>query len=185
MFQAVLTNAAQQDWAIKHVDVKSAYLNAPLKGGIFMKPPRGELEPGQKGKVLRLLKGLYSLKQAGREWYLEMARVLMKDMKELEFKQSRIYHSFFYHMTEEEHTIITVATDEMAIMSKREINANNFKSKIKWFWDITDHGPIEWFLGFKIRQNKNERTLLINQQAYIEMMVKKLHSLMQKELQCL
>jgi len=28
---AVLANATQQDWEIEHVDVKSAYLNAPLK----------------------------------------------------------------------------------------------------------------------------------------------------------
>ena len=63
---AVLANAAQQDWAIEHVDVKSAYLNAPLKEVIFIKPPRKVLKPGQEGIVLRLLKGLYGLKQAGR-----------------------------------------------------------------------------------------------------------------------
>jgi hypothetical protein len=30
--RAVLANAAHQDWEIEHVDVKSAYLNAPLMG---------------------------------------------------------------------------------------------------------------------------------------------------------
>ena len=76
----VLTNAAQQDWVIEHIDVKSAYLNATLKETIYMKPPRNVLKPGQEGKVLRLLKGLYSLKQAGKGWYMEMARVMMKEM---------------------------------------------------------------------------------------------------------
>ena len=41
--------------------MKSAYLNAPLKETIYMKPPRGVLKPGQEGKVLRLLKGLDGL----------------------------------------------------------------------------------------------------------------------------
>ena len=77
--QAVLVNAAQQDWEIEHVDIKNTYLNAPLKEVIFMKPPKGVLKPGQEGKVLRLLKGLYGLKQAGRGWYLEMARVLIRN----------------------------------------------------------------------------------------------------------
>ena len=66
----ILANTAEKDWAIKHVDVKSTYLNAPLKETVYMQPPRGVLKAGQEGKVLRLLKGLYGLKQAGQGWYL-------------------------------------------------------------------------------------------------------------------
>ena len=76
----MLANAAQQDWEIEHVDVKSAYLNAPLKEEIYMQAPRGILKPGQEGKVLRLLKGLYGLKQAGRGWYLEMSNIFIKKL---------------------------------------------------------------------------------------------------------
>ena len=46
-----------------------------------MWPPQGVLKPGQEGMVLRCLKGLYGLKQAGRGWYLEMLGVLIKEMK--------------------------------------------------------------------------------------------------------
>jgi Reverse transcriptase (RNA-dependent DNA polymerase) len=86
-------NAAHQDWEIKHIDVKSAYLNATLKEEIYIKPPRGVLKPGQQGKVLKLLKGLYGLKQAGQGWYMEMSRVFVNEMG---FKQSAIDHSVFY-----------------------------------------------------------------------------------------
>ena len=58
-----------------------------------MKSPRGVLKPGEEGKVLRLLKGLYGLKQAGRGWYLEMTRVFLK---ELNFKHSAIDHSMYF-----------------------------------------------------------------------------------------
>ena len=78
--RVVLANAAHQDWEIEHVDVKSAYLNALLKEMIYMKVPRGVLKPGEEGKVLRLLKGLYGLKQAGRGWYMEMMRVFIKEL---------------------------------------------------------------------------------------------------------
>jgi hypothetical protein len=76
----ILANAAHKDWEIDHVDVKSAYLNAWLEEVIYMKPPREVLEPGEEGKVLRLLKGLYGLKQAGRGWYLKMSRAFLKKM---------------------------------------------------------------------------------------------------------
>ena len=111
----VLANAAHQDWEIEHVDVKSAYLNAPLRETIYMKPPRGVLKPGEEGKVLRLLKGLYGLKQAGRGWYLEMTRVFLK---ELDFKRSAINHSVYFRRKGEEHMIVAVATDDMALTSK-------------------------------------------------------------------
>jgi Reverse transcriptase (RNA-dependent DNA polymerase) len=63
--RAVLANVAHQNWEIEHVNVKSAYLNSLLKEEIYMKAPRGVLKPGQEGKVLRRLKGLYGLKQSG------------------------------------------------------------------------------------------------------------------------
>ena len=159
-----------QDWEIKHVDVKSAYLNAPLEETIYMKPPQGVLKPGQEGKVLRLLKGLYGLKQAGRGWYLEMSRVFMEEMG---YKRSKIDHSVFYKKTDDEHTIVAVATDDMAVTSKRKADAERFKSEIKKHWEITDHGPIRWFLGFKIKRDRKSRTIAINQRAYIEKMVEK------------
>jgi hypothetical protein len=46
---------------------------------IYMRPLRGVLKAGQEGKVLKPLKGLYGLKQAGRGWYLEMSGVHDQD----------------------------------------------------------------------------------------------------------
>ena len=36
---AVLANAAELDWEIEHVDIKSTYLNTLLKETVFMQPP--------------------------------------------------------------------------------------------------------------------------------------------------
>ena len=117
------------------------------------------LKPGQEGKVLRLLKGLYRLKQAGRSWYMEIAGVLMN---KLGFKRSAIDHSVFYWRTGEEHIIVAAATDDMAVTSKRSVDTKRFKSNIKCFWDM-DHGPIKWFLGFEIKRDWRLRTVSINQ----------------------
>ena len=67
-------------------------------------------------------------------------------MKELDYKCSRTDHSVFYKKTEVEHTIVAVTTDDMAVTSKRKVDAERFKSEIRKRWDITDHGPIKWFL---------------------------------------
>ena len=47
---------------------------------IYMKVLMGVLKQGEEGNVLRLLKGLYRLKQAGRGWYMEMMRVFIKEL---------------------------------------------------------------------------------------------------------
>ena len=120
--------------------------------------------------MLKLLKGLYGLKQAGRGWYLEMSKVLIREMG---FKHSAIDHSVFYWQVGEEHTIVTIATDDMAVRSKQVVDAESFKSNIKQFWEIMDHGPIKWFLGFKIKRDRKAKTVSINQWAYIESMVEK------------
>ena len=51
----------------------------------------------------------------------------------------------------EEHAIVAVATDDMAVTSKRAIDIEKFETQVKEFWDIIDHGPIKWFLRFQIK----------------------------------
>ena len=53
--------------------------------------------------------------------------------------------------------------DDMAVMSKRAVNAQKFKHNIKRHWEITNHGPIKWFLGFEIRRDRRMKTISINQ----------------------
>ena len=61
----------------------------------------------------------------------------------------------------------------MAVTSKRKIDIERFKSKVKEFWEITNHGPIKWFLSFQIKRDRESRTISINQHAYIETVVEK------------
>ena len=124
--RVVLANAAKQDWEIEHIDVKSAYLNAPLKETIYMRAPHGVLKQGEEGKVLRLVKGLYGLKQAGRGWYLEMMKVFVEN---LGFKRSKADHLVFYRKRGEEHTVVVVATDDMAVTSKETKMPKNSSQK--------------------------------------------------------
>ena len=167
---AVLANAAQNDWEIEHIDVKSAYLNASLNKTVYMKAPCGVLKSGQEGKVLRLLKRLYGLKQAGRGWNHEMSGVFMN---QLNLSRSAADHSVFYQHDNEKNLIVAVATDDMAVTSKRAIDAERFKADVRKHWEIMDNGPIKWFLGFKIKRDQNQRTLSINQHAFIEIMTDK------------
>lgn len=66
-----------------------------------------------------------------------------------------------------------IATDDMAVMSKRASDVLRFKSKIQKYFAILDGGELHWFLGFEIRRDQIARNVSINQQSYIERMVEK------------
>ena len=104
-----------------------------------MKPPRGVLKARQEGKVLRLKKGLYGLKQARRGWHQQMSKVFLDKMN---FKRLSIDHSVFYKHTSDKHMVVTVVTNDMALTSKRKEDVTHFKTEIQKYWVITDHSPI-------------------------------------------
>jgi hypothetical protein len=70
--------AAQHDFKIHQVDVKSAYLNGEFEENevIYMKQPPGLQLTDDKSLVLRLLRPLYGLRQSGRHWYRKLWGIL-------------------------------------------------------------------------------------------------------------
>jgi hypothetical protein len=65
VIRGILAIGTTYDWEIDSVDITQAYLNSSLKHDVYLKPPDGV--PTPPGKVYKLLKGLYGLKQSGRE----------------------------------------------------------------------------------------------------------------------
>ena len=56
----------------------TAFLYAPLEEEVYMEQPEGTVEEGDEGKVMRLLKCLYGLKQSPRQWNILIDTVLKK-----------------------------------------------------------------------------------------------------------
>ena len=61
----LLTHATLQDWEIKAMDVKLAYLHGVLEEEIYMEQLEGFAAKGEEDKVCKLVCSLYGLKQAG------------------------------------------------------------------------------------------------------------------------
>nr|GEZ30576.1 copia protein [Tanacetum cinerariifolium] len=68
--------AAHKSFPIYHMDVKTAFLNGPLKDEVYVAQPDGFVDPDHPEKVYRLRKTLYGLKQAPRAWYDELLKFL-------------------------------------------------------------------------------------------------------------
>ena len=67
--RSLMQIAAQHDLILHQMDVKTAYLNAPIDCEIYMEQAEGFEVQREKGKlVYKLNKSLYGLKQSGRNW---------------------------------------------------------------------------------------------------------------------
>ncbi|KAL4280040.1 hypothetical protein GQ457_03G019540 [Hibiscus cannabinus] len=73
MFKSIrilLAVAAFHDYEIWQMDVKTAFLNGKLEKDVYMTQPEGFVTPSNAGKVCKLQRSIYGLKQASRSWNL-------------------------------------------------------------------------------------------------------------------
>ncbi|GJS45802.1 retrovirus-related pol polyprotein from transposon TNT 1-94 [Tanacetum coccineum] len=69
--------AAHKSFPVYQMDVKTTFLNGPLKEEVYVNQPDGFVDPHHPDKVYRLKKALYGLKQAPRAWYDELSNFLV------------------------------------------------------------------------------------------------------------
>ena len=78
--RVLLAVGVAHDFEIEPLDVRTAYLIAPLKHDIYMKMPPGcSDDEGDDGQVLKLERALYGLKQEGRTWHQKLKETLEEE----------------------------------------------------------------------------------------------------------
>ncbi|GKC64548.1 retrovirus-related pol polyprotein from transposon TNT 1-94, partial [Tanacetum coccineum] len=69
--------AAHKSFLIYQIDVKTVFLNGPLKEEVYVTQPDGFVDPNHPEKFYRLRKAQYGLKQAPSAWYDELSKFLI------------------------------------------------------------------------------------------------------------
>jgi hypothetical protein len=104
----LLAIAAYFDYKIWQMDVKIAFLNGNLTKDVYMTQPEGFVDPKHAGKICKLQKSIYGLKQASRNWNLRFDEVVkgfgfIKNVNNLVFTRmlvgAQLYFWFFMWLT--------------------------------------------------------------------------------------
>ncbi|GJZ35810.1 zinc finger, CCHC-type containing protein, partial [Tanacetum coccineum] len=162
----ILALAAYHGWQVHHLDVKSAFLHGELKEEVYVTQPEGFVQQGNSGKVYKLTKALYGLRQAPRAWNVKLDQTL----KLLNFKKCNLEQAVYTKRSKTSTLIVGVYVDDLIITGtpRKEIDA--FKSQMQEKFEMSDLGLLAYYLGIEVTQTGGEIT--IKQTGYINKILK-------------
>lgn len=153
--RTILAYAAQMQWKVHHMDVKTAFLNGELEEEVYVLQPEGFIDKHNPQKVLRLHKALYGLKQAPRAWNAKLDRCLIS----LGFKRCPFEHAVYTKETGNNVTIVGVYVDDLILTSSSGILIDKFKGEMMKIFEMSDLGLLSYYLGIQVNQNSEYITL--------------------------
>ncbi|KAL0373398.1 UNVERIFIED_CONTAM: Retrovirus-related Pol polyprotein from transposon RE1 [Sesamum radiatum] len=155
----LLAVASSNNWPIHQVDINNAFLYGSLDEEIYLSAPDGYRIAT--GKVCKLRRSLYGLKQASRQWNLELTNQLTS----YGFTQSSHDHCMFTQHTTAGIIILLVYVDDVLITGPSQPHIDKVKHFLHFAFTIKDLGPAKYFLGLEIA--RSAAGLSVTQHKYI------------------
>lgn len=166
--RTVIALAAQKEWDLYQLDVKSAFLNGELKEEVYVQQPQGFVTKGQEEKVYKLKKALYGLKQAPRAWYSEIDSYFIQQG----FERSQSEHTLYVkRQGKDDILLVALYVDDLVYTGNNKKMVENFKIEMMKKYEMSDLGLLHHFLGIEVYQD--EYGVFICQKRYAENILKK------------
>ncbi|KAK9003803.1 hypothetical protein V6N11_018699 [Hibiscus sabdariffa] len=165
----LLAIAAFHDYEIWQMDVKTAFLNGKLEEDVYMTQPEGFVTPENAGKVCKLQKSIYGLKQASRSWNLRFNYAI----KEFGFIRNKdepcVYKKFSGSIV----SFLILYVDDILIIGNDIPTLQSVKAWLSSCFFMKDLGEAAYILGVKIYRDRSRRLLGLSQSTYIDKVLKR------------
>jgi hypothetical protein len=131
------------------MDIKSVFLNDDLKEEVYVHQPLGFAIPDKEGKMLRLRKALYDLWQAPRAWNAKLDSTLRR----MDFEQSPHEAAVYQQGNGGNVLLVSVYIDDLVITDTKDAGVAAFKEEMKTTFQMSDLGPLSFYLGIEVHQD--------------------------------
>ncbi|KAI3644715.1 hypothetical protein MP228_010879 [Amoeboaphelidium protococcarum] len=162
----LLVLASLFKWQLTQFDVKTAFLNAFLKRPVYTRPPKGFKIP--KGKIMKLLKSVYGLKEAPKLWN----DLLTKSLKSIGFNCINSDISLYMFKLNGQTFLLAVYVDDMVLAGPSGDLYNKICDDIMKLFKVRNLGWPAYFLGAQIKTN-SDSSFTLNQEKYIRSIVER------------
>lgn len=157
----LLAISTRYNLRIRQLDAVTAFLNGDLSEEIYMLQPKGYNDGT--GRVCKLLKSLYGLKQSSRVWNEKLNTVLLSTG----LQRSSMDRCVYYMINEKQILILIVYVDDFLIFSNDKQQEQQIVDTLMGNFKMKDLGPVSSVLGVRITRDEKKNSITIDQEGYI------------------
>ena len=146
----LLAYATHHEFKLYQMDVKSAFLNGPIKEEVYVEQPPGFEDEEYPNHVYKLHKALYGLKQAPRAWYECLRDFLIENG----FTIGKADSTLFTRKVENDLFVCQIYVDDIIFGSTNKTFCDEFSKIMTERFEMSMMGELTYFLGFQVKQLK-------------------------------
>ncbi|CAI7902056.1 unnamed protein product [Closterium sp. NIES-53] len=146
---------------LMQLDMKSNFLKSKLDRVLYMY--QLDYFNDGTGRVCKLLKSLYSLKQSPLLWYRALDGVLLG----AGWKKSQVDTALYFKVGDDKVTCwVLVCADDLLAASSSAAMLKKLKELLKAAFELQEISPVQKYLGLEIVRDRSVRKLWLHQQGY-------------------
>lgn len=163
-----LAHAAAAGMLMHQLDIETAFLNGPLDQELYVRQPKG-YERGDKRPLLRLLRAVYGLRQAARQWILE----LVKLMDTMGIHQSVADPCLFMKHTDGTRTYLLIYVDDLLLVAQTQDQIEAMMNQVMAAFKSRDLGTPDFFLAPRLDPATPRGGMIVSQRRYVSRLVER------------
>ena len=160
----LLAIAAYYDYEIWQMDVKTAFLNGHLSEDVYMTQPEGFVDPKNAGKICKLQRSIYGLKQASRSWNIRFDEVV----KGFGFIKNEDEPCVYKKASGSALVFLVLYVDDILLIGNDIPMLEAVKTSLKKSFSMKDLGEAAYILGIRIYRDRSKRLIGLSQDTYID-----------------
>ena len=165
----LLSYCCKEGLIIEQMDVQTAFLNGEINTEVYIYIYQPKGYDDRSGRVCKLEKALYGLKESPRKWYECLDSFLLS----LGFKKSNLDYCMYTLIEKYCKVYIIIFVDDLLICCKDREKIKQVKNVLFKRFKMKDLGDVKDYIGINIDYDFCKHEMKLNQTKYIESLAKK------------